>query len=105
MPELSLNVTPGACQLTTRVVVRDHEDGVQVELDSKCPMIRRLAAIIDVVDPLDALTMPYEDNAIYCLAGKVISHSSCPVPLAIIKCIEAQTGMAVKKDVHLEFDI
>lgn len=101
--ELVIVVTPGACQFLTRVTIRDHDDGVQVDLDSKCPMIMKLNALLGVVDPFEAMEMPYGQNAVYSLAGEVLSHASCPVPLAIVKAIEAKTGMAVKKDVCLEF--
>ena len=102
--ELRMTVTPGACQLQTVVIVRDHDDGVEIELDTECPIIRKLNAALDVVDPFEAMEMPYEVNSVYSVAGRIISHASCPVPFAIVKCVEAHTGMAVKKDVFLRYE-
>lgn len=43
------------------------------------------------------------ESAVYHSAAKHIRHTACPVPSAIIKAIEVETGVALPKDVTITF--
>jgi len=43
------------------------------------------------------------ESAVYKSAATHIRHTACPVPSAIIKAIEVETGVAVPKDVTITF--
>ncbi len=43
------------------------------------------------------------DSAVYQSAARHIRHTACPVPAAILKAIEVETGLALPKDVTIRF--
>jgi len=45
----------------------------------------------------------FADNPVYRSAAKHLKHVACPVPSAILKAIETESGMNVPKDVRIEF--
>ena len=99
-----LEVLPGVCGLET-VLCAESEDGAEVSIsaETKCPAVRKM---------LDALTQPldaYEvcfgkpgEGEVY-EAAKLLSHAACPVPAAVLKCIEAECSLALPKDVSFRF--
>jgi hypothetical protein len=52
---------------------------------------------------MDILRGPINQNPIYVEAGKCKLHNSCPVPCGIAKAAEAELGLALKKNVKIEF--
>lgn len=43
------------------------------------------------------------ESAVYQSASEQIRHTACPVPVAILKAIEAEVGLALPKDVTIKF--
>ncbi|MDW8326515.1 MAG: hypothetical protein RMK99_08120 [Anaerolineales bacterium] len=43
------------------------------------------------------------ESAVYQSAARHIRHTACPVPAAILKAIEVETGVALPKDVTIKF--
>lgn len=43
------------------------------------------------------------ESVVYQSAAKHIRHTACPVPAAILKAIEVETGVALPKDVTITF--
>ncbi len=72
-------------------------------LHSDCPQVRNLKQVLRRMEILDVMKMPYTENTVYQLCGEVLKHSSCPVPMAMVKCAEAAAELALKKPVTVEF--
>jgi len=100
----TVTVDPGVCRFTTEIVASADGGRVVCDIKSDCPCVKELSEMVKEVDPFEALRMPYSGNPIYAKAGEVLRHSTCPVPLAILKCIEATAGLALKRDVKVEFE-
>lgn len=100
----TVKVDPGVCRLHSTIQART--DGMIVEfeiLQSDCPQVRNLKKVLKKMEIWDVMKMPFNDNTVYQLCGDVLKHSSCPVPMAMIKCAEAAAELALKKTVVVEF--
>jgi hypothetical protein len=76
---------------------------VSIVLTSECEMIKRLAEKIKALDWQDTLRSR-EDSAFFRAVFQSIKHIACPVPVAILKAIEAEVGLALPRDVTIHFD-
>ncbi|MGD0056654.1 MAG: hypothetical protein ABSB83_02220 [Methanomassiliicoccales archaeon] len=99
-----MKVDPGVCRFKSRIVGSPEGTIVHLKIESDCPCVQELAEELMSVDSFEALKMPYSNNLVYTKSGKVLNHSTCPVPMAILKCIEAAAGLALKKNVRVEFE-
>lgn len=99
-----VNVDPGACRLLSQVIGWIDDDGLlRVEITSDCKFVTEFGKRLPPLDVMEVLKMPYSENHIYVQGGKTLKHATCPIPLAVLKCLEVAGGMGVKKDVHLTF--
>jgi hypothetical protein len=102
--QATVRIDPGVCRFPTTLQART--DGTMVEfevLHSDCPHVRNLNKHLRRMTIWSVMHMPYSENAVYLLCGEFLKHSSCPVPLAMIKCAEASAELALKKSVLIEF--
>ncbi len=101
-----VKVEPGVCGLTA-VITAESEDGMfaQVSVETRCPRIQKLAEGLDEEINAYAACMPgpgqkpfparlFEENDL---------HAACPVVAGILKAIEAECGLALKRDVSICF--
>jgi hypothetical protein len=96
-------VNSGACGFTVTITAeKGMEKKVLIFLDTACEMVRKMQADIADLDRMVTLT-GFADNPVYRSAAKHLKHVACPVPSAILKAIETETGMNVPKDVRIEF--
>jgi hypothetical protein len=72
-----------------------------VRLESQCKQVSKLAAQVGEVDFMETLKAAFGQNRVFLAAAECKLHPSCPVPTAIIKAVEAEVGMAVKKGVTI----
>ncbi len=99
----TLIINPGVCGLSTKVVVsRKDRRNFSLVVESQCEMVRRLGTELPGVTLMDAFKR-IVDNPVYRKASAVLKHVSCPVPAGILKTLEVEAGLAVPKDVHMEF--
>jgi hypothetical protein len=103
---VSVCVDPGACRFRSRITAHYDGNGVKLEITSDCPHVKQLAQRISDLElqPFEALKMPWTENIVFIESGKYLKHATCPLPLAMLKCMEAATGLAVKKDISIKFD-
>src|SRR5512143_2995488 len=96
-------VNSGACGFTiTRKAKKGKEKMIAISMDTDCEMVQKMLADIATVDHRVTL-IGFRDNPIYLSAAKHLKHVACPVPSAILKAIETETGMNVPKDARIEF--
>jgi len=102
--QATVKVDPGVCRLPSTIQARTDGQVVKFEvLDSQCPQVRNLEKVLHQMEIWDVMRMPFCENTVYRICGEVLKHSSCPVPLAMIKCAEAAAELALKKPVMIEF--
>jgi hypothetical protein len=99
---IEVDVKPGICGMPSRIRVHS-EDGqhARVEITSDCPSIQKLA---DVLDEVDAYAELYNKEGIppmYYRIREHCKHAACPVPVALLKGIEAAIGTALPGDVEI----
>lgn len=96
-------IDPGVCGLQTTVEIRKKEEKVfSVIIQSECEMVRKLGEDITELTLMDAFRRIL-DNPVYKKGSACLNHVSCPVPSGILKSLEIEAGLAVPKDVRIEF--
>jgi len=98
-----LRVDPGACRFKGTVVCTPDDGKVLVNIDCECPYVKKLSGQIKDLTLEEIIQMPFCDNRVYIEGGKLLKHSVCPYPMAILKCAEHTAGIALKKDIVLEY--
>jgi hypothetical protein len=95
-----VDVDPGVCGLKSRIKVRSGDmQHATVEIESLCPDIMALAEELEELDGYSEAFNKVGNSPIYELARKHCKHAACPVPMAIVKGVEAAIGAALPKDV------
>ena len=101
-------VEPGICGLTTYVTanyVDEDEDEVVITVESACPSINKITEVLgDTFQPYDVCLAKPRNNPFYEYASDHLPpHPACPVIAGIIKCIEAECNLALKKNASITF--
>ncbi len=91
--------------METKVSATLSEDmmSINVVVESKCKHVQSIGEIKGL-NPYEVIGIPFVDNPVYKRCSECLPHAACPVPCAIIKCIEAASGLALKKPVSLEWE-
>ncbi len=99
------NVKAGVCGMSSKIIATASADmmTVDVVIESDCPMVQKMSPI-EKVNPYDAIAQPFNGSVIYDKASQCIRHTACPVPCGIVKCIEAESGMGLKRSVSIDFE-
>ena len=102
-----VKIEPGICGLNTKVEAEaDDDGGVVVRIFSACGAIQKMAKELgEEFDPYDICFQKPGNGPFYEFArsGKAPIHAACPTISGIVKCVEAECGMALKKNVSIEF--
>lgn len=95
-----VEVEPGNCGMKA-LITADSEDGqtVQLSVDTSCPHVRAAVEGLGEVDGLIEATRPPGESAVYTALAERCTHSACPVPMAVLKAVEVESGMALPQDV------
>ena len=95
-------IRSGICGYTT--TVEAHLDGTSccVSIETDCKALQNLAAELTHVDPFQEISFRGGEPLTFRLAAKHCSHAACPVPVAIIKAVEVEAGLALPADVSIE---
>ena len=104
MKTVCIVVEPGVCGFRCTVTASGHNRR-HVDLaitGSACGQIKRLAELVTELSMVDIFKPPMK-NPVYAAATTAGCHSTCPVPLAVLKAAEAGLGLALKRDVQMLF--
>ena len=96
-------VDPGICGFIAIVeVVKLSGKIVGIKINSNCDAIARIG---DQMSRLE-WTRIWRQHAFFFneLVPQCIQHIACPVPVAILKAIEVEVGIALPKDVVIRFE-
>ena len=97
-------INPGICGMAATVeVVKVGKRMVKFEIISDCDKVTEMGKSSSELSLVDALKSQV-DSAVYQSASEHHLCASCPVPMAILKAIEVETGLALPRPVvvHLE---
>jgi hypothetical protein len=97
-------VNPGICdKYATVEVIKVGKRRVRVEITSDCEMVSKMAKSLVELDQGDVLKQPV-DSDVYKYASGCRLHASCPVPMAILKAVEVEAGLALPQPVLVYFE-
>jgi hypothetical protein len=103
-----VKVNGGACGFVARIRARKTDKrSLVVEIESECKSVRELGRAIAETGPLtmrDILARSEADNPVFREASVSLPHAACPVRVAIMKAAEVELGLAVPRDVSIEFE-
>ena len=99
-----VSVNPGICGFVCTVCARKLEARmVKIDIEgSECQQILRLSEMISQIGFRD-IFVPLTRNPVFVSAEKAGCHPSCVIPTAVIKTAEAALGLALKRDVVIQF--
>jgi hypothetical protein len=104
-PIVRARVQAGVCRFTCNISTYLVGNKVRCVFESDCPAVMKFEKALWDIEPTSALKMPYSENEIYEIAGKTLNHATCPLPAAVIKCVEIASGLALARDVRIEFSL
>ena len=99
-------VSPGACGLTSRIHASS-PDGMNVvlEIESTCPRVQAYAAQVTGLDAYqELLSKPLAQTLPVLLAAEHNLHTTCLIPVAVLKAAEAAAGLALPRDAGIKLE-
>jgi len=99
-----IRVDPGICGFVCAVYAQKIEARkVNIAIEgSECKQIQRLSELITQIGFRDVF-LPLTINPVFVGAEKAGCHPSCVIPAAVIKAAEVALGLALKRDVVIQF--
>jgi len=95
---------PGICGFVTTIkVTKSGKQRVSVDIVSDCEKVSKLRGSLTELDAWDSLK-GITDSEVHRQASRFGLHSTCPVPIPILKTIEVETGLALCRDVVIHFE-
>ncbi|MEI6100218.1 MAG: hypothetical protein WCP73_00135 [Eubacteriales bacterium] len=102
-----VKINPGVCGLIT-MVQAESEDGMEVKIEvaSGCDSIKQMMQ--ELGNTFDAfalcLSRPGKNNLYQFAAEHFPGHAACPAIAGIIKCAEAECGLALPRNAEITFE-
>nr|WP_302650283.1 hypothetical protein [uncultured Agathobaculum sp.] len=102
-----LLIDPGVCGFRTLVTATYNEDDDEVTLrvDTGCKHVREMMDTLgDTFDSFAlCLSRPGQNELYQFAAAHFPPHAACPVIAGIVKCAEAESSLALPRDVSFSF--
>ncbi|MDS1030715.1 hypothetical protein RDV78_09635 [Bacillota bacterium LX-D] len=95
-------IEAGVCGLKTEVKAESAGQGVQLDINSDCPHIQKIAAELKEVEGMNEIFTKMDQTKVYQLAKQYCPHVACAVPAGILKAVEVASGLALPKDVAIK---
>ena len=97
-------IEAGICGFTTTVkAVSLPSRKVRVTITSDCEDVAKMGGQLEELSWLDLLRKRGDGYSAYQAAIQKVKHITCPVPVGILKAIEVEAGLALPKDVAIQF--
>jgi hypothetical protein len=104
--QVFVTVSPGACGLASRIKAAS-PDGmrVKIEVESDCPKVQAYAAQVTELDAFgELLSKPVGQTSPVLLAAEHHLHTTCLLPLAVLKAAEVAAGLALPQNACIELE-
>lgn len=100
-----MKVVPGVCGLTCVITAEANDDDeIDIQVETACPAVKNMIEALDQpLDPYEVCFVKPGNGPVY-EAAENLAHGACPIPSAVIKCIEAESGLALPANVSFEFE-
>lgn len=99
-----VKVNSGACGFNSVITISSkRKKEFSLKIDSECEMVEKLGKEIKELTMMDAFK-GIKINPVYKGATICLKHISCPVPVAILKALEVEAGLAVARNVKIELE-
>ena len=96
-------IYPGNCGYSTTVQATRTETGtIELHIDSQCAAIRKMAAELPEVDPMQNMNSRRQAAPVLLSGMKFCSHAACPVPVGVLKAVEVEAGLNLPVDVSIK---
>lgn len=97
-------VEAGICGFITTVEVSKlAKRKVKVVITSPCEQVAKLGELLTEIDQWE-IFKKRADCDIYKSASRCQLHVTCPVPIAVLKAIEVEVGLALPQDAVIRFE-
>ena len=99
-------IDPGVCGMVATVSAHsDDGDEVTLSIESACKGVGSIIGSLgDTFDPYELCFAKPGTGPLYEYAAENFpAHGGCPVIAGIVKCVEAECGLALKKDATITF--
>jgi hypothetical protein len=98
-----VRIDPGICKFITVVKAEKKQNQeIEISIASACPNLGHFKEAVKTVKMYDTVNLP-KVNFILQKAAESIPHSSCAIPIGVIKACEAEIKFALKREVKIEF--
>ena len=102
-----VQIDPGVCGFLTAVEAQADEDQIEATLTVKsgCDAVRKMMETLGSTFDAMALCLckPGQDPLTRWAGENFPVHAGCPVIAGILKCAEAEAGLALKEDCAIRF--
>ena len=104
----NVQIDAGICGFLTMVNAEcDDEQHVSLQIESTCDKIKLLAEAIHKMNPVDAYQeiMPTAQSQILTSAAEILTGccAGCLAPVGIFKAMPVAAGIALAKDIQIQF--
>ncbi len=102
--KVKLSVDTGVCRFPAKVECWLEGTMLRCSIASDCEHVREFGAALEPLDMMEVMRMPFAENPVYVVGGRTLKHSTCPMPMAVLKGFEAAAGLALKRNITVVFD-
>lgn len=98
-----VTIKAGICGFNTVVIAEKMKaKKIRFTIVTDCEMVRVMGEEIKELDIMVSFS-GFLDNPVCRAASKHLRHVTCPVPCGILKALEVEAGLALPKNVSIEF--
>jgi len=98
-----VDIHAGVCgHDSTVTATRTQGYSVQVQVESTCPHVQKIAADVGEIDALQQIGLRGGLPPVLETAYGHCAHAACPVPSGLVKAIEVAAGLALPGDVAMK---
>jgi len=95
-------VDPGICGFICSILAWKEGKEVKFDIQSECGQIKKLAGTLGPITLKD-LFVPLTRCPVFRSAEVSKCHLACPIPSALVKTAEVVLGLALRKEVTIQF--
>jgi len=99
-----VHIDPGICGFPAVVEIKTvGKRQYSVVIKTECEKLTQLSEQVESLNLTDAFKQA-KDSKLYSTVADCLIHPACPMPVAIIKALEVEAGIALARDVVIRFD-
>jgi hypothetical protein len=101
-----VEINPGPCGFVTRVTAqKEGRRNVKIQVETKCEAVQKMMdSLGDTFNSFDVCLVRPGKGPFYDFASENFPvHVGCPVIPGIVKCVEGECGLALKKNADIRF--